>query len=222
MKNLLVLLTENPDSTLCNNSLSADLSSETANKISNYLFEMALSETYPVNFQYELSIGIYNKKDLDFLEDNMSSYCKTFSSSKKTIGEFVLDIAKSSKEYKNIIFLKSNSIGLIEEDIINHFNKLDENNIVFGESGEKSFYLFGFNIDILEDLNSLKDINEEAIEKISDDFHLLLHQLPENKAVEDIDSLIKLRESLSDKTSLASTIDRLALGIDRTRHKEEK
>jgi hypothetical protein len=137
------------------------------------------------------------------------------------MGKFIQDIANKEENAKQIIFLKSNVAGLLEEDINNFFSKLEENNIIFGQSGENSFYLFGLNKNIVNEIDKLNVIKESEIEEISEDNHLLIHHLPEKPAVENIENLGILRDSISEKTSLATTIDRIVLKKDRTRHKDK-
>lgn len=222
MKNLLIIVLENPDSTLAENKLSAELGSEIAVKFSNYLSEITISETYPVEFQYEMALAVYKEKDINFLDENFGNYCKILTSNESSMGKFIYDIAVKQKEYTNIIFLKSNTSGLMEENLIGFFDKLKANNIIFGQSGENSFYLFGLNQNIIEDLKDLTEINSNIIESFSDEAHLLVHYLPDRNAVENINSLSVLRDSISEKTSLSTTIDRLVLGKDRIRHLETK
>jgi len=221
MEKLLVLLVENPDTTLAENTLSAELNSEPANKLSNYLTEMSISELYPAEQQYELAFGVYSEKDSEFINSKFGDFCRILSSPATTMGKFIQDIANKEKNAKHIIFLKSNVAGLLEEDINNFFSKLEENNIIFGQSGENSFYLLGLNTNIVDEIHNLEIVKESEIESISENNHLLIHHLPEKLAVENVEYLGILRDSISEKTSLATTIDRIVLKKDRLRHNDK-
>ncbi len=155
------------------------------------------------------------------LNTKFGDFCRILTSTATTMGKFIQEIASKEQNAENIIFLKSNVAGLIEEDINNFFSKLEENNIIFGQSGENSFYLLGLNTQVVDEIDNLEIVKESEIESISENNHLLIHYLPEKLAVENIERLGILRDSISEKTSLATTIDRIVLKKDRVRHKDK-
>jgi len=218
MKKLLILLVENPSFTLSENTLSDELTSEQAVLLSNHLGDETISEVYPADQKYEMAFAVYSQSDIKSLKSKFGDFCRILTSKAKTIGQFISDIAKKEKNAENIIFLKSNVSGLSEENINNFFTKLDENNIILGQSGDNSFYLLGFNKNISDELSDLTDIKESSLESLTTEKHILIHHLPEFIVVENVNNLSKLRDSISDKSSLAITIDKIVLGKDRTRH----
>ncbi|BBB31887.1 hypothetical protein TTHT_0263 [Thermotomaculum hydrothermale] len=215
MKNALIIINEKGDTSLSKFPLLKELPLEAVRKLSFIFMDEALSEGFPVEKGYSIFLVNFSEKDKNDLSLRYNNFVKQLIVEGKTYPELIKNTVKQIGEYDSYLFVRSNIIPYTETQFNNFFERLETHDMVFGAFDEDEFFILGFNNEIKNIVQSLKEFTEESLETIAVSENLDIYYLPEKAVVTSLESLTELRQKLNNDSGLARKIDNLILEITR-------
>ncbi len=215
MKNALILINEKGDTSLSKFPLLKELPLEAVRELSFIFMDEALSEGFPVEKGYSIFLVNFTEKDREGLSLRYNNFVKQITVDGKNYTELIKNTLEQIGNFDSYLFVRSNMIPYTESQFNDFFERMGVHDLVFGAFDEDEFFLLGFIDSIKNNIFSLREFTEEAIEIISVEENLDVYYVPEKSVVTSLESLTELRQKLSDDSGLARKIDNLILYITR-------
>ena len=216
MKNALLCFLKYPEPGHVKTRLAEDLDEQSAASLYEAMAERVIAEVYPLDGNYDLFLWVDPKHDLDQYRTWIGDSWQYREQRGGDLGERLSYAFTHAFTigYDRVAVIGTDCIGMDQTFIEETFAKLEEHDFVVGPSTDGGYYLLGASQNspwLFQRVPwSTDEVLEITLDKI-DVRDLTVAQLEEKIDVDDLDALVRFKDSLPEEHFLSKKIDHMIM-----------